>query len=328
MPSEFDLIQRYFKWPVTETVLLGVGDDAAIIAPTANKVLAVSTDTLVGKQHFFEDTDPYKVGYKSLAVNLSDMAAMGAKPRWVTLSLTLPKSLFVQYENWLSEFAMGFHELAQSYEVALIGGDTTSGPLNINVQIIGEVANDQFLRRDGAVPGDDIWVSGYLGDAALALRHSLQEIELNNEEADYCFSMLHMPTARVELGQRLVGRVHSAIDISDGLMADLGHILACSGQSAVIKIAALPCSQVMKQYLHLPLAAQCQLTGGDDYELCFTAPKKNRRLIEHIANELSVPLTIIGEINQKKEQNKDLIVMDAQGREIIMEKKGYDHFES
>ena len=323
MPSEFEIIQHYFKRSVTGTVL-GIGDDAAIISPTTHMELAISTDTLVSGQHFFEDTDPYKLGYKSLAVNLSDMAAMGAKPRWVTLSLTLPKNLIKFHEVWLSEFAQGFHELAQTHQVALIGGDTTSGPLNIGVHIIGEIAKGQSLRREGAKPDDDIWVSGCLGDAALALKHELREIKLTDNEVNYCLSALYMPTARVELGQHLVGLAHSAIDISDGLMADLGHILASSKRAAIIQLEAVPCSGVMKRLLPSLLAVQCLLAGGDDYELCFTAPKKNRDCIEGIAQKLQVPLTIIGEIKK----GEGLLVMDAEGREITIEKKGYDHFAS
>ena len=272
MPSEFDIIQRYLKRPVTGAVL-AIGDDAAIIAPNADKELAISTDTLVSGKHFFEDTDPYQLGYKSLAVNLSDMAAMGAKPRWVTLSLTLPKDMVKSNEVWLSKFADGFHELAQRYRVELIGGDTTCGPLNICVQIIGEISKGRFLRRNGAESGDDIWVSGCLGDAALALKYELQEIDLTEDEADYCRSALYMPIARVELGQHLVELAHSAIDISDGLLADLGHILTCSKQAAVVCFETVPCSPVMKRYIASPWAMQCLLAGGDDYELCFTCTK-------------------------------------------------------
>ena len=323
MPSEFDIIQRYFKRPVTGTVL-GIGDDAAIIAPNADMELAISTDTLVSGQHFFEIADPYKLGYKSLAVNLSDMAAMGAKPRWVTLSLTLPRNLVESNEGWLSEFARGFHELAQRYRIALIGGDTTCGPLNICVQIIGEITKGQFLRRDGAESGDDIWVSGYLGDAALALKHELHEIILTDSEADYCQSALHMPTARVELGQQLVGLAHSAIDISDGLLADLGHITACSKQGAIVRFETLPCSAVMKRHVSSRLAQQCLLAGGDDYELCFTAPKRNRSPIQRIAQKLQIPLTRIGKIKREK----GLFVIDAKGKKMEIEKTGYDHFTS
>jgi len=321
--SEFEIIQRYFKRPTIEAIL-GIGDDAAIIAPTAKMELAISTDTLVSGQHFFEDVDPYKLGYKTMAVNLSDMAAMGARPRWVTLSLTLPKKLIEYDEIWLSEFARGFHEQAQIHHVALIGGDTTSGPLNIGVQIIGEIAKGQSLRREDAKSGDDIWVSGCLGDAALALAFELKKIKLTDKEAKLCLSALHMPTARVELGQLLTGLAHSAIDISDGLMADLGHILVSSRSAAIIQLEAVPCSEVLKRFLPSPLAVQCLLAGGDDYELCFTAPKRNRGSIERIAQQLKIPLTIIGEIKQ----GEGLLVMDAEGREITVEKRGYDHFAS
>ncbi|MBX3629243.1 MAG: thiamine-phosphate kinase [Nitrosomonas sp.] len=325
MPSEFDLIQRYFKWPVTNT-LLGIGDDAAVIAPNTEMELAISTDCLVAGQHFSENTDPYKLGYKSLAVNLSDMAAMGAVPRWATLSLTLPHSVIDHHESWLGEFSKGFHALAQEYQVALIGGDTASGPLNISVHIIGEVKKGRWLRRSGAQPGDDIWVSGCLGDAALALKHQMHEIALTDDEVAYCLPALDTPTARVALGQRLIDWAHSAIDISDGLMADLGHILSCSARSATIELQEVPGSAVMKRYLPSPLAVECLMTGGDDYELCFTASPKNRSAIRQIEQELQVPLTIIGEIKQQKMQKSDLIVYDSKGEKIVLEKKGYDHF--
>ncbi|MCB1948555.1 thiamine-phosphate kinase [Nitrosomonas sp.] len=321
--SEFDIIERYFKRPVT-AVDIGIGDDAAVISPTPNMQLAVSTDTLVSGKHFFADTDPYKLGYKSLAVNLSDMAAMGAKPRWVTLSLTLSENLVESHPTWVSEFANGFLELAQTYQIALIGGDTTCGALNIGVQIIGEIEKMRYLRRDGAKPGDDIWVSGHLGGAALALKHLLQEIKLTQHEMDACLRALLTPTARVELGQRLVGLAHSAIDISDGLLADLGHILTSSKCAAVVTLEAVPCSTVMKQYMPSSLALECLLAGGDDYELCFTAPKKNRSEIERIAQLLQVPLVIIGEIKH----GTGLSVIDTEGKAVTMVKKGYDHFAS
>ncbi len=323
MTSEFDIIQRYFKRPITGAVL-GIGDDAAIIAPSIEMELAISTDTLVSGQHFFEDTNPYMLGYKSMAVNLSDMAAMGAKPRWATLSLTLPKKLFLNCDDWLNEFSSGFHELAKTHQVALIGGDTTAGPLNIGVQIIGEVPKNQSLRRGGAKPGDDIWVSGFLGDAALALKHECREISLTNQELNFCRKALHMPVPRVELGRQLLGLAHSAIDISDGLMADMEHILACSKQAAIIYLETIPCSEVMLRYAALPWGRQCLLAGGDDYELCFTAPNKNRKAIEQIAQELKTRLTVIGEVIQ----GEGLSVKDAQGSEIKLEKKGYDHFAS
>ena len=321
MCSEFDIIQRYFKRPTTNTVL-GIGDDAALITSRAQTELAISTDTLVCGTHFFADVDPYKLGYKSLAVNLSDMAAMGAKPRWALLSLTLPDDLVRNNQTWLSEFSKGFFALADLHHVELIGGDTTSGPLNIGVQIVGEVAEDKALRRSGAKVDDDIWVSGQLGDAALALNHELQQINLESIEIEQCLPALLMPAARIELGQRLIGLAHSAIDISDGLMADLGHILASSEKAAYINMTDIPCSPIMKRYLHQSLAMSCLLAGGDDYELCFTAPKLSRRKIEVLSVELAIPLTCIGEILS----GEGLIVKDAKGNAIKLEAKGYDHF--
>jgi len=322
--SEFDLIQRYFTWPV-DNVVQGIGDDAAIIAPRDGFELAVSTDSLVAGRHFFEDVDPYKLGYKSLAVNLSDMAAMGAVPRWVTLSLTLPQFIIDQHENWLGGFSSGFRKLAQAYHIGLIGGDTVSGPLNINIQIIGEVEKGRYLKRDGACLDDDIWVSGYLGDAALALNHELGKLKLNDKELIHCRSALHMPIARVELGQRLVGLANSAIDISDGLLADLSHVLARSEKAATIELSAIPVSEVVKRFFSEPLAVECILTGGDDYELCFTAPKRNRDVIILLGQELQLPLSIIGEIKPQEYQRPNLVVINKD-QKIVLEKKGYDHF--
>lgn len=321
MCSEFDIIRRYFKRPTADAVL-GIGDDAALITVTSGTELAMSTDTLVCGRHFFADVDPYKLGHKSLAVNLSDMAAMGAKPRWALLALTLPQDLATQNKTWLIEFSTGFFAQADLYHVQLIGGDTTAGPLNIGVQIAGEVAAGKALRRSGAKLDDDIWVSGRLGDAALALQHELQQITLEPNEIAACLPALLTPAARVELGQRLTGLAHSAIDISDGLMADLGHILVASKKAACINMTDIPCSPVLKKYLPQSLAVNCLLTGGDDYELCFTAPKSNRRRIEQLSGELAIPLTCIGTILS----GEGLIVKDAQGNAMTLETKGYDHF--
>lgn len=321
MCSEFDIIRRYFKRPAIKAVL-GIGDDAALIKANDNTELAISTDTLVCGKHFFADADPYKLGYKSLAVNLSDMAAMGAKPRWVLLALTLPDNLVQQNKAWLSEFSAGFFALANSHHVELIGGDTTSGPLNIGVQIIGEVEVGKALRRSGAKLDDDIWISGRLGDAALALNHELQQITLEPNEIGKCLPALLTPIVRVELGQRLIGLAHSAIDISDGLVADLGHILAASEKAAYISMTDIPCSPVLKKHLQQSLVMRCLLAGGDDYELCFTAPKINRMKIEKLSTELVIPLTRIGEIIS----GKGLIVKDDKGSAITLETKGYDHF--
>lgn len=321
MHSEFDIIRRYFHRSTTG-VVLGIGDDAALIAATTGIELAISTDTLVCGKHFFPEVDPYKLGHKSLAVNLSDMAAMGAKPRWALLTLTIPNDLVNQNTAWLSKFSDGFFALADLHQIELIGGDTTAGALNIGIQIIGEVAAGKALRRSGAKLDDDIWVSGQIGDAALALQHELRQFTLHPVEIEQCLPALLTPNARVELGQRLIGLAHSAVDISDGLMADLGHILTASGKAAWINLSDIPCSPVLKKYRQQQVAMSCLLAGGDDYELCFTAPKINRRKIETLAAELTLSLTRIGKVYS----GEGLIVKDAQGNTMTLETQGYDHF--
>jgi thiamine-monophosphate kinase len=289
--------------------------------------LAISTDMLVSGRHFFEDVDPYKLGHKSLAVNLSDMAAMGARPRWATLSLALPESMVQKGESWPRAFADGFFALAHAHRVDLIGGDTTSGPLNICVTIIGEAPEGKALRRSGARPGDDIWVSGCLGDAALALAYRKKKIMLEAggveaAEVEVLMAALEMPTPRVKLGQRLIGLAHSAIDISDGLLADLGHILERSKVAAVVRIDQIRRSAVMEKYFSHPLAIECLLAGGDDYELCFTVPSSERTKVELLSREEGIPLTCIGSIKE----GEGLVVLDSSGRTVSTEVKGYDHF--
>ncbi|MCW5601850.1 thiamine-phosphate kinase [Nitrosomonas sp.] len=321
MNSEFDLIRRYFTRPVHRATL-GIGDDAALIACEPGMDLAISTDTLVADRHFFADTDPGKLGHKALAVNLSDMAAMGATPRWVTLALTLPADQLQCQPNWLEVFMKGFFALANTYQVELIGGDTTCGPLNIGIQIIGEVAQGKALRRSAALPGDDIWVSGQLGDAAMALAHLQRRIALDPAELAACLPALLTPTARVELGQQLIDLARSAIDISDGLLADLGHILECSHTAATVYLAKIPSSTVVKKHMATALAVDCLLAGGDDYELCFTAPESKRAEIMQLAQQLTIPLSCIGKITE----GEGLRVLDSNGNALTYEKKGYDHF--
>ena len=285
--------------------------------------LAISTDMLVSGRHFFEDVDPYKLGHKSLAVNLSDMAAMGARPRWATLSLALPESVVQKDESWLRAFADGFFALAHAHRVDLIGGDTTNGPLNICVTIIGEAPEGKALRRSGARAGDDIWVSGYLGDATLALAYRKKKIMPELDEVEAIMAALEMPIPRVELGQRLIGLAHSAIDISDGLLADLGHILECSRVAAVVRIDQMLRSAAMEKHFPHPLAIECLLAGGDDYELCFTVPKSERTKVELLSREEGIPLTRIGSI----EEGAGLVVLDSAGRTVTTRVKGYDHFQ-
>ena len=277
---------------------------------------------LVSGQHFFTDTDPYKLGHKSLAVNLSDMAAMGANPRWATLALALPESLIKIDTKWVESFAKGFLELACSHRVALIGGDVTRGPLTICIQIIGEVAKGKALRRGGAKVGDDIWISGKLGDAALALLHERHQIKLESGEFAECLNSLLLPVARVDLGQRLVGLANSAIDISDGLLADLGHILERSNVAATISLEDVNCSVILKKYFSQPQVINCMLAGGDDYELCFTVPKERRSKIAKISQETGISLTRIGKIIM----GEGLVVLDSTEKPIMLETTGYEHF--
>lgn len=311
--SEFDLIKRHFTRP-SPSALLGVGDDCALLQVHEGKVLAVSTDMLAEGTHFFPDADPYWLGHKTLAVNLSDLAAMGAQPRWATLAISLPRA----DDGWLERFSAGFFALADRYGVSLVGGDTTRGPLNLCVTIFGEVGENQALRRSGAKPGDEIWVSGMLGDAALALAHLQGRVKLSDEELSSCLPSLHRPQPRVELGMALLGIASSAIDISDGLLADLGHILDASGVGAEVVYASLPASPVLSRFLTHPAGRSSILSGGDDYELCFTAPVEHREKLKL----LGFPLTRVGRIVS----GSGCVVMDASGLPINVESAGYDHF--
>jgi thiamine-monophosphate kinase len=315
--GEFDLIRRFFSRNAP-SAMLGSGDDAALLAITPGQVLAVSTDMLLSDRHFFFDADPYLLGRKSLAVNLSDMAAMGAKPRWATLSLALPDA----NEAWLRPFSNGFYSMADEYGVELVGGDTTKGPLTLCVQIMGEVAVAQALRRDGAKVGDDIWVSGELGAAALALMQLQGKLSLPADELAQCTQRLHDPTPRVALGLALRGIATSAIDLSDGLLADLGHVLQRSNVGAKIQLRDVPCSKALRAYFARAPGQQALLAGGDDYELCFTAPPTQAAAIADIATQLRLPLTAIGQIVAGGE----LIVQDENGDALDLDHRGFDHF--
>lgn len=312
--SEFDLIRRHFT-RATPNALLGVGDDAALLQVSGGNVLAVSSDMLVSGTHFFADADPYLLGHKTLAVNLSDMAAMGANPRWATLALSLPS----EDDAWLEAFSAGFFALAQQFGVELIGGDTTRGPLNLCVTIMGEVPAQQALRRDGAQPGDEVWVSGTLGDAAIGLAYLRGKIDLPEDARVYCLAALHQPVPRVALGLALRGLANSAIDISDGLIADLGHILECSKVGVEIEFSLLPVSDLIKA---IELLQHCALSGGDDYELCFTASAAHHVEILRISERLNLPLTCIGKIVA----GRGCLVHDAAGNPLNLESAGYDHF--
>ena len=315
--SEFSLIKRYFT-RATPGAVLGVGDDAALLNINNGMELAVSTDMLVSGTHFFADADPYLLGHKALAVNISDMAAMGAKPRWATLAISLPG----EDEAWLAQFSEGFFALADAHQVELIGGDTTQGPLNLCVTMMGEVPRGEALRRDGARVGDEIWVSGFVGDAALALAHMQGRVSLSEASFAATALALHRPQPRVSLGMALRGIAHSAIDVSDGLLADLGHILERSSVAAELQFDKLPASSHLSPYLAQVLGQRCLLAGGDDYELCFTAPATRHADIEKLAMQLDLPLSCIGKITA----GKGCVVRAADGSAISIEGAGYEHF--
>ncbi|MGH8731962.1 MAG: thiamine-phosphate kinase [Burkholderiales bacterium] len=317
MLSEFELIARYFTRPTRHTVL-GIGDDAALLAVTPGHELVASTDVMVEGAHFFPDVEPASLGHKALAVNLSDLAAMGATPKWAMLALTLPKA----DEAWLEGFARGFFALAAEHDVDLIGGDTARGPRNICVQIMGEIPHGRALRRDGAKVGDDVWVSGYVGDAAAAVAHLKGDLRLRGSLLAHCLARLNQPAPRVALGRMLVGVVNSAIDISDGLVADLGHICERSAVGAEIKFAAVPCSAELMPLRGHALVTRGILAGGDDYELCFTALAGRRSAIEALSGQTGLALTRIGRIVA----GKGVVVVDQAGKPMSVKDGGFDHF--
>ncbi|KXW58448.1 thiamine-monophosphate kinase [Ferrovum myxofaciens] len=319
MTGEFALIRRYFHPPTRHTLLAG-GDDAALIVPQMAHELALSTDLLVGGQHFFPDMDPHRLGQKAAAVNLSDMAAMGATPRWVLLGLTL--SSF--QESWVAAFSQGFRKILDAHEVDWVGGDTTAGPLALAVTIIGEVPDGQALRRSGAHAGEDIWVSGTLGDAALGLDWRLGRCpDLAPAARDFALERFECPTPRVALGQALRPLASAAIDISDGLLADLGHLLTASGVGAQLELARIPTSAAQPSG---PTDSDWQrrvLQGGEDYELCFTAPSSRRSQLEALGRAGTVVLTRIGRVTAAPEER---FIQDEKGQSVAVSWRGYDHF--
>ena len=321
MTPEFALIARYFTHRVSHTVL-GVGDDAALIATGGGRGFAVSADMLVEGRHFFRGTDPAAVGYKALAVNLSDMAAMGATPRWATLGIALPRA----DERWVSAFIKGFMTLARRHGVDLIGGDTTSGPLNVCVQIIGELPLRDALRRDGARPGDDVWVSGTLGDAALAVAARTRRIRLSAADLQRAVRRLDRPQPRVALGLALRGIARGAIDVSDGLVADLGHICERSGVAAVVELSALPVSALVRRCRGSVAGQSALLSGGDDYELCFTAAPAKRAAVERASAKARTRVTRIGRVIRAPVGVCDVAVIDEHGLPLPLKGGGFDHF--
>lgn len=317
MISEFDLIKKYFVRALPGRAALGIGDDCALMAPSPGMQMAISSDMLVEGRHFLPGADPRKLGHKCLAVNLSDLAAMGAKPVAFTLALALPAS----DEAWLAPFARGLFDLADLHGCELIGGDTTKGPLTISITVFGEVAPGRALRRAAAQVGDDVWISGSLGDARLALSAYFGERALPEEDHAAAAVRMHEPQPRVALGMALAGIAHAALDISDGLVGDIGHILKSSGVGATLDVDALPAGPVLARQ---PLALRREFTaaGGDDYELCFTAPRARRDAVLAAAQQAGTIVTRVGTIDPEP----GLRWVDAHGAPLALALAGFDHF--
>jgi thiamine-monophosphate kinase len=321
MLSEFDLIKKYFMRPRPARATLGIGDDCALLTPSPATQIAISSDMLVEGRHFFAGADARMLGHKCLAVNLSDLAAMGAKPVAFTLALALPQA----DAGWLAEFSSGLFELADEFGCELIGGDTTKGPLNICITIFGELEPGHALRRDAAKTGDDIWISGTLGDARLALAAYRNDYALDAAGLQQASLRMHRPDPRIALGRALAADrlAHAAVDISDGLVGDLKHILAASGVGATLDADALPAGPVLAAQPR-DLRRRFSAAGGDDYELCFTAAPSNRAAIAAAAAIANTAVTRAGTIDAQP----GLRLVDADGKPLTLELAGFDHFTS
>jgi thiamine-monophosphate kinase len=325
--AEFDLIKKYFTpecW--RKDVVLGVGDDCALVAPPAGQQLAITVDTLVAGVHFPVETAPADIAYKSIVVSLSDLAAMGAEPAWLTLALTLPDVK----TDWLQSFSESFTKASKDFGVQLIGGDTTQGPLAITVQAMGLVDSRHSMQRGNAKPGDLIYVTGTLGDAALGLKLLLSKTSVDQEILDLCLSKLNHPVPRVSFAQAATQYCSCAIDISDGLAADLGHILDASRCSAEIYLDKLPVSRELEKYFTDPASGKTEidwglvLGGGDDYELCMTLPEALSPSLVSLAESMDLPLTCVGKIDSGDE----LRILGEDGQQYILDKSGYEHFDN
>ncbi len=319
MLSEFDLIKHYFQRARAGRAVLGIGDDCALLAPTPGTQMAISSDMLVEGRHFFAGADARMLGHKALAVNLSDLAAMGARPVGFTLALALPEA----NREWLAGFSAGLFALADAFGCELIGGDTTKGPLNICITVFGELQPGHALRRDAAQVGDDVWISGTLGDARLALAGYWKEQVLTQAQQSDAGLRMHMPSPRVALGLALANAplAHAAIDISDGLVGDIGHILAASGVGATLDVDAMPAGPVLATQA-IDLRRRFCAAGGDDYELCFTAPRAARDAVVAAGHDSGTPVTRIGVIDAAP----GLRLVDAAGAALDLQLAGFDHF--
>ncbi|HPP83640.1 MAG TPA: thiamine-phosphate kinase [Rubrivivax sp.] len=316
--GEFELIARHFaRAPRRTQVALGVGDDCALLAPAPGMQLVVTTDLLVQSRHFVATVPPARLGHKALAVNLSDLAACGAEPLAFTLALAMP----AVDAAFLAGFAEGLFALADAHGVDLIGGDTTAGPLSLCITAFGQVPAGQALLRSGARAGDELWVSGTLGDARLALEAFRGRVALAGEDFEAVRRAMECPQPRVALGLALRGVASAAIDLSDGLLGDLGHILERSGVGARVELAALPRGAALARQAEV-LQHECVLAGGDDYELLFTAPAAQRDAVRAAARSVGVEIACIGRI----EAGPGLRIVDAQGAAFVPRWRGFDHF--
>jgi thiamine-monophosphate kinase len=316
--NEFSLINRYFKKLTAQhDVVVGIGDDAAILEPKEGHQLALATDSLVASVHFPDEANAYQVATRSLCVNLSDMAAMGATPKWFTLALTLPKQLATA--GWLQNFSQGLAEVAKQYNVALVGGDTTAGPLTISITVAGELPAGEGLCRGGAQAGDSIYVSGTLGDGAAGLFQLTQHSETISERL---LQRFYSPLPQIELGVGLRDYATACIDISDGLVADLGHLCKASGFGAAIKSDLLPIHSELKDN-HSDQVLEWALSGGDDYQLCFTLPEAKQTAFETWVKQANIMVTKIGNMTHLQ-HNQEYIWLDNQA--LFAGTGGYTHF--
>ncbi|MDO5053952.1 MAG: thiamine-phosphate kinase [Pasteurella oralis] len=329
--GEFDLIQRYFtassKRTARKDVIVSIGDDCAITELRQNQRLVITTDTMVENTHFLPTISPADLAYKAVATNLSDLAAMGAEPAWLSLALTLPEV----NEQWLSEFSQSFFDVLDHYNVDLIGGDTTKGPLSITITAHGIIAKGKALCRHSAKVGDWIYVSGTLGDSAAGLSLLLSGKSAVNSAQEFLIRRHLRPTPRVLLGLELAvsSLANAAIDISDGFVADLGHILERSQCGAVVDVDKLPLSSHLVSIVGLQQAEEFALTGGEDYELCFTVPDSNKAKLERALAYIGVEYTCVGQVRAISPQNKKRIKFERNGVPIELDiKSGFDHFDS
>jgi thiamine-monophosphate kinase len=318
--SEFELIKKYFQNLTDDdsSVQCGIGDDAAVIQIPPDMEVVLSIDTLLEETHFPKDTTPSDIAYKALAVNLSDMAAMGALPKWVLLSITFPES----NDAWLEQFSTGFLELAKQHSVSLIGGDMSKGPLSITIQIQGLVPIGKAVRRDGAQQDDLIYISGTLGDAGVGLDIIQQKLVVADEHETFFLNSLNRPEISIEAGLRLRDIASSAIDISDGLISDLGHILEASHVGAELKMENIPLSEAMQKCINKQDAWNYALTSGDDYKLCFTACSENHNQIIDVFKDINVSVNCIGRITE----GSKLICLDSDGTGFDSSGSSYQHF--